>query len=207
MSNPFSYDSKFMQALSTLVDHILLNLLYLLCCLPVVTIGAAQAGLYTAQRALHGDTDDRTPTAAFFRGFCTGFLKVTAAWCMLAIPAALCAYGILTAQSSAAQLICLVLLCLLSLPLTQLPLAHARFDCTPAQLLRNSVYLTGRYPLQTIAACALLCAPLLLLLWPNVLFRTAPLLALFYSSLAYALIRRFMRRPFEAQIAQFNQDP
>ena len=43
----FSPDSKLMQALSRLTDLVLLNILFLLTCLPVFTIGAATASLYT----------------------------------------------------------------------------------------------------------------------------------------------------------------
>ena len=43
----FSYDSKLMQTLTFVGDLIILNLLYLLCCVPVFTIGAAQAVLET----------------------------------------------------------------------------------------------------------------------------------------------------------------
>ena len=45
--NFFSYESKPMQILMLLGDLIILNLLFILCSLPVFTIGAAQAGLYT----------------------------------------------------------------------------------------------------------------------------------------------------------------
>ena len=41
----FDYDNKFMQLLSKATDMIILNLLFLLCCIPIFTIGAAQAAL------------------------------------------------------------------------------------------------------------------------------------------------------------------
>ena len=44
MGGLFSYDSKLMQILNFIGDLIILNVLYLVCCLPVVTIGAAQIG-------------------------------------------------------------------------------------------------------------------------------------------------------------------
>ena len=42
----FSYDSKLMQTLTFVADLILLNILYLLCCVPMFTIGAAQGALW-----------------------------------------------------------------------------------------------------------------------------------------------------------------
>ena len=43
----FSPDSKFMRAMSMLGDLLLLNLIFLICCVPIVTIGAASTALYT----------------------------------------------------------------------------------------------------------------------------------------------------------------
>ena len=80
MSNIFSYDSAPMQVLMRLGDLILLNIVYTLCCIPVVTIGAAQAGLYTACRVMQNKEDDTSVISAFFRGFRTGFGSVTIAW-------------------------------------------------------------------------------------------------------------------------------
>jgi len=47
MSNLFSLDSPVMNFLNNLADMILLNIIYLICCIPVVTIGAATTALYT----------------------------------------------------------------------------------------------------------------------------------------------------------------
>ena len=43
----FDHDGPLMRALTYLGNLILLNLVFLLCCLPVVTAGAACAALYT----------------------------------------------------------------------------------------------------------------------------------------------------------------
>ena len=43
----FSPDSKFMQAMGRIGDLVILNLLFLLSCIPLFTIGAASAALYT----------------------------------------------------------------------------------------------------------------------------------------------------------------
>ena len=61
----------------TIGDLVILNVLFLLCCLPIFTIGAAQAGLYTGLRVLADKEDDSSPAAAFFRGFSSGFGKIT----------------------------------------------------------------------------------------------------------------------------------
>jgi uncharacterized membrane protein YesL len=80
MKNIFGIDSKFMQLLSKLWDLMMLNLLYLICCIPVVTIGAAQAGLYRSVRAMKDPDSDYTWTQAFFKGFKDGFGRITFVW-------------------------------------------------------------------------------------------------------------------------------
>ena len=52
MNGFFSYESKPMQIMMFIGDLILLNVIYLLCCLPIFTSGAAQAGLFTACKVL-----------------------------------------------------------------------------------------------------------------------------------------------------------
>ena len=46
MNAIFSPDSKLMGGLSLLADMIVVNCLYLLCCIPIFTIGAARVALY-----------------------------------------------------------------------------------------------------------------------------------------------------------------
>jgi len=80
MKNIFSYDSKLVTSLSFIADLFILNLLYLVCCLPLFTIGAAQAGLHNAVRILQDPLDGRSTVKAFFRGFKEGFGRITLAW-------------------------------------------------------------------------------------------------------------------------------
>lgn len=47
MGGFFSIDGKGFRFLSTMSELVTLNLLWLLCCIPIVTIGASTAALYT----------------------------------------------------------------------------------------------------------------------------------------------------------------
>jgi len=54
MQNIFSYDSKVMRTLGMVSDVLLIGLLWLVCCLPVVTIGASStAAYYTITKVVH----------------------------------------------------------------------------------------------------------------------------------------------------------
>lgn len=50
------YDGKLMNFITTVCENVLLNLVFLLCCVPIVTAGAALTALYTVQfKQLRGE--------------------------------------------------------------------------------------------------------------------------------------------------------
>ena len=78
----FSPDSKIMQFFSRLTDLILLNVVFLLTCIPVFTIGAANAALYRV--CFRMDTDKEEPLfRSYFRSFGENFRQGTALWLIL----------------------------------------------------------------------------------------------------------------------------
>lgn len=48
VSDFFNWDNKFMTAMSKASDAILLGILWIACCLPIVTVGASSAAFYYA---------------------------------------------------------------------------------------------------------------------------------------------------------------
>lgn len=87
MKELFNIDSPFMQLLTRVGDLIILNVLFLICCVPIVTIGASTAALQkTAQDIVH-DTDSGI-FKTFFRAFRDNFKQATALWLMMAFFAA-----------------------------------------------------------------------------------------------------------------------
>ena len=79
MSQLFSPDSKFMLAMSRACDLMLLNLLFLLCCIPVFTIGAAVTALYTVCFRFNTEREE-TPVKSFFAAFRSNFKQATVLW-------------------------------------------------------------------------------------------------------------------------------
>ncbi len=90
----FNYEGPFMRFMLLLSRLTILNLLWLVCCIPVVTAGAATAAQYYAvSRLIDGD-------AAVFKNFRAGFRlhwkRATAVWIFLA---ALCAAFAMTSYT------------------------------------------------------------------------------------------------------------
>lgn len=78
----FSYESKFSQLLLKICYSCYLNLLWLICSLPIVTIGASTAALYyVSLKIVRGEEGLIAPT--FFRAFRENFRQATVLWLIL----------------------------------------------------------------------------------------------------------------------------
>lgn len=78
MSNWFRQSSLIMRALSLLADVVLLNLLWLGCSIPILTLGASTAALYACLFSrLRGES---CGARAFFCAFRVHFRRATALW-------------------------------------------------------------------------------------------------------------------------------
>lgn len=82
-------ESPVFHILCTLFDLVILNLLYVLCCIPVVTIGAATTALYAAILALLHDEGHLY--TLFLRSFFGRFKQATVCWLLWLVVVAIAA--------------------------------------------------------------------------------------------------------------------
>ena len=78
----FSYESKFSQLLLRLCYACYLNLLWFVCSLPIVTIGASTTALYYCCLKIVRDQDNHIG-AMFFRAFRNNFKQATVLWLIM----------------------------------------------------------------------------------------------------------------------------
>ena len=212
--NIFHYDSKPMQLLMYVGDLIILNVLYVLCCLPVFTIGAAQAGLYSGVKVLDDREDDSSPAKAFFKGFANGFGTVTIAWCILAV--VLAVVGVASAYTSVLNGVVTGLrvpmwmfaipVAIVALFLSLVPIFHSQFDCKAIHLIRNCWFLLVGHPLRSIGVALLIWLPVLVFLFNAYTFLALlPAWIILYYSTAAVFARKFMKKPFNTLIEYFAQ--
>ena len=83
----FDPNGALMGALGKLSDVVICNILFCLACLPVVTIGASAAALYSVMQDLIDDKLDEMVLRAFWTAFRRNFWRSTALWllCLAAI--------------------------------------------------------------------------------------------------------------------------
>lgn len=80
----FSYDSKFSQIMLKLCTACYLNLIWFVCSLPIFTIGASTAALFTVTLKIARDEDPR-PEVTFFRAFRDNFKQATVLWLIMLV--------------------------------------------------------------------------------------------------------------------------
>lgn len=78
----FTPDSKLMNFCGKLVDLARINLLWLVCCLPLFTIGASTTAMYTTLYAFR--SAEPCGARVFFSAFWKSFAKATVLWLILA---------------------------------------------------------------------------------------------------------------------------
>ncbi len=153
----FDYNSGFMRSALLLSRLTILNLIWLICCIPLITAGASTAApYYCIRRLMEGDT-------AVFRNFRTGiklyWKKASVIWLILsALTAAFClAYYILTdaAVPGKSILVSVAALAFLTLVLTMLWVypVMVSFKGNLREILFNAFIFTFMYaPITLIAA-------------------------------------------------------
>lgn len=82
MKNLFNPDSFIAQLLSRLADLVVANILFLLCSLPVVTIGASAAALSKVTQDMAMNAEGKT-ARTFFEAFKANFKQATLAWLVM----------------------------------------------------------------------------------------------------------------------------
>lgn len=146
MRNPL--DNPFVQILSRIGDLILVNMLFILCSIPVITAGAAAAALHKVAQSIVMDTEVGV-FMPFFRAFKENFKQATVLWLgELVILGALVSYRLIfdgflpQGVASVLNILLLVVgLLLLCVAVYALPLL-VRYENSLSQLLKNAAILS-----------------------------------------------------------------
>lgn len=213
MGGIFSIDSKLMHYLGLFADMIIVNILFLLCCVPIITIGPALSGLYASMRQLANKEDDNSNVKAFFKGFVNGFSQICVANLIMMVIEGILAYTILMCLSYADTGVFMHWLypTIIAVPVlifhSLIPAFHSQFSCTFSQLFRNVWILMLTHPLHALISAILFWIPLVLFIFALALFirATMILLTLYFSLSAYAIVLLF-RKSFKKLIDNFYSE-
>ncbi len=198
MKKLFSLDSSVFRFLTKLGSLIMLSLCWLVCCIPLVTIGASTAALL---RCCFDLREDRGGIyRAFFKAFISDLKLGTAVWLILAgcfliaycIPQVAAFLGMQMLAVLAIGITCAVYLLLWLTLVCAFPLV-AYFDNTVKKTLRNALFVAVKNRKQSIPVAILAAVPVLLFLaLPDIFLTTAAVWLLVYPGIvAYFTACRF----------------
>lgn len=202
----FRLDSPLMRGLSHLADLMLLNILAVICSIPIFTIGASASALYYAVG--HLQEDEGSPTRDFFQAFLQNFKKATIIWLILAAIGAALLFATLyylpvnmTGGTILLAITCLAWLLWAFLFAWVFPL-QCKFENTVRRTIHNALLLSlGYFPRSLLMAVlnAVPVAVALLLPW-YFLAGGIAWLGIWFS-LAASINWRLLKKPLERLIA------
>lgn len=199
----FNYDSPFWSALSRIADLVILNLLWLVFCLPVFTIGASTAAMYRVTLNMVRDTGGGV-VRSFWDAFKLNFRQGVFLFLILLIPIALVCYelfiyasGMITQSVWMGIVFCCPALLIALVASYVYPLL-AQFDNTIKNTLKNSCLLAiANLPYSLLMAVLNLSALLLFIFAPTFFLQTSIFWILIGGSSIALLNSYFLRKIFK----------
>ncbi len=203
MDKLFSMDNVVFRAIGKLVDLVWINLLTLVCALPVVTAGASFASMYYLLLRM-AENDSGALTRGFFRAFRKNFKNATAVWLIGLVVLAVYGYELWLLHQGvmdAYGVLYKVSLGLISLIIVGAVMVLnyyfallARYDRNWKQTLKNAALLTVGFLPRSLAMAVLMLFPLALMLLSDYFFWLWFLYGLSYPGY---LIARIMLTVFQ----------
>lgn len=186
-----SPDSKLMVFVSRFADLILLNLLFVLTSLPVFTVGAGSAALYTLCFRMVRNREAGI-VKAYFRAFGDNFRQGTALWLLflLVFLPGLIYFDAFYHMEGMLRYVFALFLLILALAVFLAAYAFpwiSQFRNSMGDVLRNCLILSLTHLPQTVCLCAINLLPwILLAVKPDFFLKISFLLvALYFSAAAY----------------------
>ncbi len=210
MKSILSYDSPLMTMMRGVGNTMLINILFLISCIPVVTIGAAWTALFAAGRAL---IEDGPCIRAYCKSFFTSLKRATLAWLiflpclLLSVVSAVMVWRLRMAGMPLGQMSLVVSVIAIALVLsivTMTFLFYSRFECTLMQLLKNGVYMTIGYLVRSVIIALVCWLPFIALFLDTDLFVRGFLVCLvLYFGVAGSLSAWLMKGPLNKLVETF----
>ena len=199
----FNYDSPFWSFMSRIADLVILNLLWLIFCIPVFTIGASTTAMYRVTLNLVRGEGSGV-IRSFWASFKLNFKQGTALFLILLLPTLLVIYELWIYLSGAVEqsLWMGVVFCapaaLVSLIGSYVYPLLAQFDNTVKNTLKNACLLAvGNLPYSLVMAALNLAAPLLFLFATGFFLKTCIFWILIGGALTAMLNSYLLRKIFK----------
>ena len=196
----FNFDNKLFVALGKVVDCAILSVLWLVCCLPVITIGVSSTALYyTVHKSIRGNRGYTTKN--FFHAFKDNFKPATLSWIVtlavqiiLAMDAYITWQVLQTGNNMGAFFYFFLILIVFSIGWVIYTFAYiARFENTVKITLKNAILMELRHlPWSLLIIILLLLAIFLTWLIPSFVFLMPACIVLIFDLILERIFRMYM---------------
>lgn len=197
----FNVDSGFNRTLTKIADMVLLSFYWLICCLPVVTIGASTTALYYACMKNH--LEEGTNTRNFFHAFIRDLKQSLVLELIVVVVAGLLVVDLYVLPQMNIPLGGLVQIILTACAVIGIAMLSylfpllARFETTMIRRFQNAIYMSLMNFQYTLLIVAVNCVPLLVLvLMPDLFVAVIPLVALVWPGAAALINAKFFLKIF-----------
>lgn len=195
-------DNVIVRALNKICDMICLNILWLICCIPIITIGASTTALYTVMLKIVKNEEGYI-FRGFFKAFKSNFKQSTIMWVILVVLGIICwtdyrVAGVMpgTVGLVMRSIFLLMGFVLLSVMIYVFPLT-ARYENSIRATFRNALILTvGKFPYSLLMVVVLVGSVIISLWNTATLMFAIPLWFLIGSSLIAWINSYILRRIF-----------
>lgn len=215
MDHLFSMDNLFFRTVGKLVDLIWVNILTLICALPVVTAGASFSAMYYLLLRMAED-DQGALTRGFFRAFRENFKNATKVWlCVLGILAVylynlyLLREGILDGYGVVKQLSLALIVAVLFLTVmvgNYIFALLARYENGLKQTVKNAFLLSFAFFPRSLCMVVIMLFPLALMMLSNYFFWLWGLYGLAYPGYVIAMLMIAVFRKTEKTESEEEDD-
>ena len=173
MGKLFSIDGKAFCFLSSCADLVVLNILWIICCLPVVTIGASTTALhYVALKMAKGE--EAYIVKSFFHSFIENFRQATVIWMSILACAAVLFFDFYYIGHTRAELagvlavVIFFIAILLSITICYIFPMLSYFKCSTFAAVKNALFMAIAHLPDTVLLLALALLPVgMVLLLPD----------------------------------------
>ncbi len=208
----FNFDSPLMQALSKIADMLWLNVLALICCIPIVTVGASMTSLH--YMALKMARNEETyVTKGFFKSFRENFRQATIIWLMQLVVILVILADLYIMYSSENPphiviqvLVMLVLIIFLCISTFVYPLL-ARFYNTLWGTIKNALFFSIMQFPKTVLMVIMSVLPIVIVLYAPVFIPIALLFGLSVPAYLFAKLYSKFFKKLEAKALSDNPPP
>lgn len=201
MNRVFNFEGPVFTFLSRLADLFWLNLLYILCCIPVISAGAATTAMYYVTLKM-AKNEEGYITRSFFKSFKENFVQATLMWLavllvvfILFIDLRIAGSGSIpgTSVKNVVTVAVGVMAIIVSMILMYLFPLLAQFDNTVKNTIRNAFLISIRHLPYTVLMMILTVLPVALIwFFPALLL----IVVIMFSATAY-IKSGFLNRIFE----------